>query len=112
MNAAPVARTVREAEEWGPGDVRIPYRSQGEYEDATGALGMLQEWKDGVPRAAYQGVVSLCTHAVLSAQSLSKASVQTAVSVRRASQIKTIVLLAAWSGEVNRKGSKGGSSSD
>uniref|UniRef100_A0A7S1SHF8 Alpha-1,3-mannosyl-glycoprotein 2-beta-N-acetylglucosaminyltransferase n=1 Tax=Tetraselmis chuii TaxID=63592 RepID=A0A7S1SHF8_9CHLO len=39
------------------GDVKVIYNSQESYEAITGKLGMLREWKDGVPRGAYKGVV-------------------------------------------------------
>ena len=32
----------------------MEYNSQEEYETITGDLGMLREWKDGVPRGAYE----------------------------------------------------------
>ncbi|MED6172816.1 hypothetical protein PIB30_053465 [Stylosanthes scabra] len=39
------------------GDVRIKYRDQSEFEYIAGQFGIFQEWKDGVPRTAYKGVV-------------------------------------------------------
>lgn len=39
------------------GDVRIPYRDQRDFEDIAHQFGIFEEWKDGVPRAAYKGVV-------------------------------------------------------
>uniref|UniRef100_A0A061QS26 Alpha-1,3-mannosyl-glycoprotein 2-beta-N-acetylglucosaminyltransferase n=2 Tax=Tetraselmis sp. GSL018 TaxID=582737 RepID=A0A061QS26_9CHLO len=41
------------------GPVKVLYGSQEEYEGITGKLGMLREWKDGVPRGAYEGVVPI-----------------------------------------------------
>ncbi|KAK9812907.1 hypothetical protein WJX72_005613 [[Myrmecia] bisecta] len=41
------------------GDVRLFYDSQEHYEAITAVFGMLREWKDGVPRAAYKGVVTV-----------------------------------------------------
>eukprot|EP01026_Neomeris_dumetosa_P073550 TRINITY_DN7582_c0_g1_i3.p1 TRINITY_DN7582_c0_g1~~TRINITY_DN7582_c0_g1_i3.p1 ORF type:complete len:551 (+),score=89.84 TRINITY_DN7582_c0_g1_i3:831-2483(+) len=41
------------------GDVRLEFNSQEQYEAHTLALGMLREWKDGVPRGAYNGIVSV-----------------------------------------------------
>ena len=56
LAAAPVAATV-EAARNASGDVRLLYESQEGYELITARLRMLREWKDGVPRAGYQGVV-------------------------------------------------------
>ncbi|XP_057745867.1 alpha-1,3-mannosyl-glycoprotein 2-beta-N-acetylglucosaminyltransferase isoform X1 [Arachis stenosperma] len=39
------------------GDVRIKYRDQSDFEYIAGQFGIFQEWKDGVPRTAYKGVV-------------------------------------------------------
>nr|CAC82507.1 N-acetylglucosaminyltransferase I [Nicotiana benthamiana] len=39
------------------GDVRIQYRDQLEFEDIARQFGIFEEWKDGVPRAAYKGIV-------------------------------------------------------
>ncbi|KAK4477280.1 hypothetical protein RD792_016494 [Penstemon davidsonii] len=39
------------------GDVRISYRDQSDFERITSQFGIFQEWKDGVPRTAYKGVV-------------------------------------------------------
>jgi len=32
-------------------------RAQAEYERITSSFGMLSDWKDGIPRASYRGVV-------------------------------------------------------
>lgn len=39
------------------GDVRIQYRDQAEFENVAAQFGIFEEWKDGIPRAAYKGVV-------------------------------------------------------
>uniref|UniRef100_A0A803LGS7 Alpha-1,3-mannosyl-glycoprotein 2-beta-N-acetylglucosaminyltransferase n=1 Tax=Chenopodium quinoa TaxID=63459 RepID=A0A803LGS7_CHEQI len=39
------------------GDVRIKYEDQPEFESIARQFGIFEEWKDGVPRAAYKGVV-------------------------------------------------------
>ncbi|XP_041997271.1 alpha-1,3-mannosyl-glycoprotein 2-beta-N-acetylglucosaminyltransferase-like isoform X2 [Salvia splendens] len=39
------------------GDVRILYRDQQNFEQIASQFGIFEEWKDGVPRAAYKGVV-------------------------------------------------------
>ncbi|XP_019266398.1 PREDICTED: alpha-1,3-mannosyl-glycoprotein 2-beta-N-acetylglucosaminyltransferase isoform X1 [Nicotiana attenuata] len=39
------------------GDVRIQYRDQLGFEDIARQFGIFEEWKDGVPRAAYKGIV-------------------------------------------------------
>ena len=41
------------------GAVKLLYNSQEHYESITEALGMLREWKDGVPRGGYHGVVTI-----------------------------------------------------
>ncbi|VAH85171.1 unnamed protein product [Triticum turgidum subsp. durum] len=38
-------------------DVRIQYNDQGDFERVARRFGVFEEWKDGVPRAAYKGVV-------------------------------------------------------
>ncbi|KAM0896504.1 hypothetical protein ACQ4PT_023149 [Festuca glaucescens] len=38
-------------------DVRIQYDDQGDFERIARHFGIFEEWKDGVPRAAYKGVV-------------------------------------------------------
>ncbi|XP_044351950.1 alpha-1,3-mannosyl-glycoprotein 2-beta-N-acetylglucosaminyltransferase isoform X2 [Triticum aestivum] len=38
-------------------DVRIQYNDQGDFERVARQFGVFEEWKDGVPRAAYKGVV-------------------------------------------------------
>ena len=57
LEAAPVAETVAEAQGW-VGDVRLLYHTQEHFEALAKALGIMKEWRDGVPRAAYKGVVS------------------------------------------------------
>ncbi|XP_052732071.1 alpha-1,3-mannosyl-glycoprotein 2-beta-N-acetylglucosaminyltransferase isoform X3 [Vigna angularis] len=39
------------------GDVRIKYRDQSDFENIARQFGIFQEWKDGIPRTAYKGVV-------------------------------------------------------
>lgn len=39
------------------GDVRIQYHDQTDFEGIAKQFGIFEEWKDGVPRAAYNGVV-------------------------------------------------------
>ncbi|KAI3718192.1 hypothetical protein L6452_19050 [Arctium lappa] len=39
------------------GDVRIQYRDQPDFEDIARQFGIFEEWKDGIPRTAYKGVV-------------------------------------------------------
>ena len=41
------------------GTVKLLYDSQEHYEGITQALSMLREWKDGVPRGGYHGVVTI-----------------------------------------------------
>ncbi|XWS68351.1 hypothetical protein CRYUN_Cryun04dG0082600 [Craigia yunnanensis] len=39
------------------GDVRIQYKDQSDFERIARQFGVFEEWKDGVPRTAYKGVV-------------------------------------------------------
>ncbi|KAB1199294.1 Alpha-1,3-mannosyl-glycoprotein 2-beta-N-acetylglucosaminyltransferase [Morella rubra] len=39
------------------GDVRIQYRDQFDFERIARQFGIFEEWKDGIPRTAYKGVV-------------------------------------------------------
>ncbi|XP_026456062.1 alpha-1,3-mannosyl-glycoprotein 2-beta-N-acetylglucosaminyltransferase-like [Papaver somniferum] len=39
------------------GDVRVHYKDQPDFERIARQFGIFKEWKDGVPRAAYKGVV-------------------------------------------------------
>ncbi|KVH96073.1 Glycosyl transferase, family 13 [Cynara cardunculus var. scolymus] len=39
------------------GDVRIQYRDQSHFENIAHQYGIFDEWKDGIPRTAYKGVV-------------------------------------------------------
>ncbi|KAK7409736.1 hypothetical protein VNO78_00005 [Psophocarpus tetragonolobus] len=39
------------------GDVRIKYKDQSDFKNIAHQFGVFQEWKDGVPRTAYKGVV-------------------------------------------------------
>jgi hypothetical protein len=57
LAAAPLASSAEAAKEVD-GDVRLQYDSQEHYEELTSPFGMLLEWRDGIPRGAYQGVVS------------------------------------------------------
>lgn len=56
LEAAPIASSVSEAKAWR-GEVRLQYKSQEEFEQLAVAFTMMKEWRDGVPRAAYHGVV-------------------------------------------------------
>jgi alpha-1,3-mannosyl-glycoprotein beta-1,2-N-acetylglucosaminyltransferase len=47
---------VKMAESVGE-DVRIEYSSQRQFEGLARLFGVFEEWKDGVPRTAYKGVV-------------------------------------------------------
>ena len=38
---------------------KLIYHSRAEYEKLAGLLGIIGDWKDGVPRASYKGVVKL-----------------------------------------------------
>jgi alpha-1,3-mannosyl-glycoprotein beta-1,2-N-acetylglucosaminyltransferase len=50
------ANVVKMAESVGE-DVRIEYSSQRQFEGLARLFGVFEEWKDGVPRTAYKGVV-------------------------------------------------------
>ncbi|KAK9944399.1 hypothetical protein M0R45_009969 [Rubus argutus] len=39
------------------GDVRVQYNDQPDFERIANAFGIFEEWKDGIPRTAYKGVV-------------------------------------------------------
>ncbi|CAA7410685.1 unnamed protein product [Spirodela intermedia] len=39
------------------GDARIQYRDESDFEQIARQFGIFEEWKDGVPRTAYKGVV-------------------------------------------------------
>ncbi|XP_023740302.1 alpha-1,3-mannosyl-glycoprotein 2-beta-N-acetylglucosaminyltransferase [Lactuca sativa] len=39
------------------GDVRIKYKDQSHFENIAQQFGIFEEWKDGIPRTAYKGVV-------------------------------------------------------
>ncbi|CAH2075787.1 unnamed protein product [Thlaspi arvense] len=39
------------------GDVSVRYKDQAEFERIAGEFGIFEEWKDGVPRTAYKGIV-------------------------------------------------------
>ncbi|KAK7310559.1 hypothetical protein RJT34_08140 [Clitoria ternatea] len=39
------------------GDLRIIYKDQSDFKNIASQFGVFQEWKDGVPRTAYKGVV-------------------------------------------------------
>ena len=56
LEAAPIANSVSEAKAW-QGEVRLQYKSQEEFERLAVAFAIMKEWRDGVPRAAYHGVV-------------------------------------------------------
>ncbi|KMT01561.1 hypothetical protein BVRB_9g215610 [Beta vulgaris subsp. vulgaris] len=44
------------------GDVRIQYADQAEFESIAKQFGIFEEWKDGIPRTAYKGVVVFRYH--------------------------------------------------
>ncbi|KAG4168282.1 hypothetical protein ERO13_A12G013200v2 [Gossypium hirsutum] len=44
------------------GDIRIQYRDQSDFEYIAQQFGVFEEWKDGVPRTAYKGVVVFRYH--------------------------------------------------
>lgn len=54
--------TAAAARPGGGGDVVVAYASRREFENAAAALGVFREWKDGVPRAAYRGCVTIRMH--------------------------------------------------
>ena len=62
LEAAPIAETAGDAQRWD-GDVKLQYQSQKHFEQLAAAFGMMAEWRDRVPRAAYHGVVSCMKHA-------------------------------------------------
>ncbi|KAL5858626.1 hypothetical protein ACOSQ3_006084 [Xanthoceras sorbifolium] len=39
------------------GDVRIQYKNQRQFEVISRQFGIFEEWKDGIPRTAYKGIV-------------------------------------------------------
>ncbi|XP_048421719.1 alpha-1,3-mannosyl-glycoprotein 2-beta-N-acetylglucosaminyltransferase-like isoform X1 [Pyrus x bretschneideri] len=43
-------------------DVRIQYNDQPDFEYIAGQFGIFEEWKDGVPRTAYKGIVVFRYH--------------------------------------------------
>lgn len=55
------AKVVGSAEDvaGGLGGVKLQYDSQPHYEKLAAGFGMLLEWRNGVPRGAYKGVVSI-----------------------------------------------------
>ncbi|KAG0456998.1 hypothetical protein HPP92_022155 [Vanilla planifolia] len=44
------------------GDVRIKYNNQAEFEQIAHQFGIFSEWRDGIPRTAYKGVVVFRYH--------------------------------------------------
>lgn len=75
LEAASVAETAWDAQRWH-GDVRLQYQSQQQFEQLADAFGMMSEWRDGVPRAAYHGVVSRLS---LESETLKHASIREGV---------------------------------
>ncbi|KAL4450561.1 hypothetical protein ABPG77_000917 [Micractinium sp. CCAP 211/92] len=60
LHAAQELGSVDEAQGAEPGrDYILRFSSQQHYEKITGRLRMLREWRDGVPRGAYRGVVAV-----------------------------------------------------
>lgn len=41
------------------GDIKLIYRSEAQWRTIARAFGILPEWKTGMPRSAYHGVVTL-----------------------------------------------------
>lgn len=60
LAAARLVETPQEAWEAG-GDVLLYYHSLKHYEQLAARLKMMREWKDGIPRGSYRGVVTLRT---------------------------------------------------
>lgn len=56
LAAAAVVGSAEEAQGMR-GDVKLMYDSQQHYEQLAAGFNMLLEWRDGVPRGAYKGVV-------------------------------------------------------
>ncbi len=56
VSSARLLRTV-EGVHLAKGLVKLMYASRQEYESLASAIGIIGDWKDGVPRAGYQGVV-------------------------------------------------------
>lgn len=46
------------------GTVKLLYDGKQEYEQLANELGIIDDWKDGVPRATYHGIVTLHMHNV------------------------------------------------
>lgn len=44
------------------GTVKLMYDGKHEYEQLANELGIIDDWKDGVPRASYHGIVTLHTN--------------------------------------------------
>lgn len=45
-----------------PGTVKLLYDGKQEYEKLANELGIIDDWKDGVPRGSYHGIVTLHMH--------------------------------------------------
>ncbi|KAF5179899.1 Alpha-1,3-mannosyl-glycoprotein 2-beta-N-acetylglucosaminyltransferase [Thalictrum thalictroides] len=57
-NAKPVQGTDAVLKAYNiDGDVRIQYQDQPDFERVARQFGIFEEWKDGIPRTAYKGVV-------------------------------------------------------
>lgn len=57
-NAKPVRGTDAVLKAYNiDGDVRIQYEDQADFERVARQFGIFEEWKDGIPRTAYKGVV-------------------------------------------------------
>ncbi|KAK9842099.1 hypothetical protein WJX81_008345 [Elliptochloris bilobata] len=59
MRALGAARPARNphAAQMAVGDALLRYTSQSDYERIASFFGMMSDWKDGIPRASYRGVV-------------------------------------------------------
>jgi len=58
LGGAARARTLAQARR-AAGDVALPYGDQAEYARLATQLGAFSEWREGMPRASYRGVVQL-----------------------------------------------------
>jgi len=56
MSQSPVLFSAEDAKV-ANGNVRLRYDSQEHFQQLVSSFGMLQEWKDGIPRCSYKDVV-------------------------------------------------------
>ncbi|KAJ7555204.1 hypothetical protein O6H91_05G026200 [Diphasiastrum complanatum] len=57
QNSVPIAANEAAKAYNIDGDVRIEYESQSAFQNLAKQFGIFEEWKDGIPRTAYKGVV-------------------------------------------------------